>query len=446
VSGAEQAKKTFERFSARVRELAHDGEDHTLWFEGEDSTFVRFNHGRVRQPGDVKQRAATIDLARGKKHAAGTMSVSGDTELDDARLGSLIEDLRAQLDVVPEDPYLLRPDDVRSSERVGKGRAPDPGQAVSDVLDAVDGLDFVGIFASGPQFAGFADSRGQTNWFENQSFNLDFSVYDRTDKAVKGAYAGLSWSVDELGERVREARDQLDVLRRDAHTAEPGEYRVYLTPAAVSEMLETLAWGGFGKKARETKRTPLIRMLEHDERFSEKFTLVENTDEGIGPTFSREGFVKPGRVDLIKEGRIADPLVSARSAQEYSVPATGANSGEQPKSLDLAPGALARADVLRELDHGVLVSNLWYLNYSDRENCRLTGMTRFATFWVEGGEIVAPMNVMRFDETLYRAFGTNLRGLTRERDFLPTASTYEARETFSTRVPGALIDDFRFTL
>ena len=61
------------------------------------------------------------------------------------------------------------------------------------------------------------------------------------------------------------------------------------------------------------------------------------------------------------------------------------------------------------------MNNVWYLNYSDRSACRMTGMTRFATFWVEHGVIQAPLNVMRFDESIYRMLGEHLLGLTAER-------------------------------
>ena len=76
----------------------------------------------------------------------------------------------------------------------------------------------------------------------------------------------------------------------------------------------------------------------------------------------------------------------------------------------------------------------------------MTGMTRFATFWVENGKIVAPLNVMRFDESFYRMFGTNLIGLTREREMLLDNETYGGRHVTSSRIPGALIEDFPFTL
>lgn len=109
-------------------------------------------------------------------------------------------------------------------------------------------------------------------------------------------------------------------------------------------------------------------------------------------------------------------------------------------------GDIPAADILRHLDTGVYINHVWYLNYSDRTTCRITGLTRFATLWVEDGVIRAPLTVMRFDETLYRMLGEQLLGLTREREFLLDPSTYGARSTGSSRVPGALIADFSFTL
>jgi predicted Zn-dependent protease len=112
----------------------------------------------------------------------------------------------------------------------------------------------------------------------------------------------------------------------------------------------------------------------------------------------------------------------------------------------MAAGYIPRQEVLQRLDTGVYINNLWYLNYSDRTACRMTGMTRFATFWVEHGAIQAPLNVMRFDESLYRLLGDNLLGLTAERDFILDSSTYHQRSTNSSRLPGALVEDFQFTL
>ena len=207
-----------------------------------------------------------------------------------------------------------------------------------------------------------------------------------------------------------------------------------------------LCWGGFSLKDHRTKRTSLLKMVEQGATLSPAVTIRENTADGIAANFQAQGFARPDSVTLIDAGKYRDCLVSPRSAKEYGVEPNGASGGEFPQSLDMAAGDIPAREVVERLGEGVYVNQTWYLNYSDRPACRITGMTRFATFWVEGGQIVAPLNVMRFDETAYRILGENLIGLTAERDFLPSSETYEKRSTDSARLPGALIDNFTFTL
>ena len=76
----------------------------------------------------------------------------------------------------------------------------------------------------------------------------------------------------------------------------------------------------------------------------------------------------------------------------------------------------------------------------------MTGITRFATFWVEDGKIVAPIDVLRFDDTIYRMLGSNLEALTKETELILESSTYSERALASVRLPGALLSELEFTL
>jgi predicted Zn-dependent protease len=221
---------------------------------------------------------------------------------------------------------------------------------------------------------------------------------------------------------------------------------VYLAPAALYDILEMLAWSGFGLKDHRTKQTTLLKMVEEGLHLNPAVTLRENTHDGVSPNFQGAGFIRPDQVTLIEAGAFRDCLMSPRSAKEYEVPTNGASHAEAPESVDMAPGDLARDEVVQRLDTGVYINNLWYLNYSDRSACRITGMTRFATFWVDGGVVQAPLSVMRFDESIYRMLGDHLLGLTAERDFILDPSTYHERSTGSSRLPGALVEEFNFTL
>lgn len=416
----------------------------TCWFSAERSDFVRFNHGRIRQAGNVTQRYLRLRLIARGRQASLTLTLAGDGG-DLALVRAALAELRTILDDLPEDPYLIYATDVHSSENKRGGALPSPNDSVEQIVAAAQGLDLVGIYAAGTIYRGFANSFGQHNWHEGENFNFEWSLYHQADKAVKTGYAGFEWRAETLREKMRAATGQLEMLQRLARTIAPGEYRAFLAPRALEEIVGMLAWGGLSAKARRTKQSPLIKM-EQGAMLSPHVTLRENTAAGTAPAFQSDGFTKPESITLIDHGKLADPLIAPRTAKEYGLISNGANGGESPESIEMSVGTLAQADALAALDTGLLINNLWYLNYSDRPACRLTGMTRFATFWVEHGKIVAPVNVMRFDDTLYRILGDNLSVLTQEQDFMLDSSSYGERSTQSSRLPGALVTGLKFTL
>lgn len=116
------------------------------------------------------------------------------------------------------------------------------------------------------------------------------------------------------------------------------------------------------------------------------------------------------------------------------------------RSPEVATGNLAEADILKQLDTGLYLSNLHYLNWSDRTGGRITGMTRYACFWVENGEFIAPIENLRFDDSIYDFFGDNLENLTDFCEFIPDTGTYEKRSLGGIFAPGMLVNKFTFTL
>jgi predicted Zn-dependent protease len=437
-------KEQFFELSERLARDLHPGETLLCGFAGERSDFVRFNRGQVRQAGSVEQRSLSLRLARGRTQASASVEIAG-TGDDLELLRSVLARVRDALAGLPEDPWLLINESPQSSAIERPGAIAPAEAVVEQAVAAAGGRDLVGIYAGGSTYRGFANSLGQRNWHAVDSFNFDWSLYLQADQAVKSGYAGFAWDENLFRQKVDAAAGQLDLLKIPARPVEPGEYRAYLAPRAMEELAGLLCWGGFSARARATKQSPLLRMQE-GAALSPRITLAENTAEGVAPAFQADGFVKPPSVVLIKDGRLADALVSPRSAKEYGLVTNGAGAGESPASLDLAPGPLEEREILAALDTGLYISNLWYLNFSDRPAGRITGMTRFATFWVERGRIAAPVRPIRFDDAVYRILGDNLLDLTRHRELLLDPSTYGARSTSSARLPGALLSGLRFTL
>ena len=433
-------KARFFELAERLGCVLQAGEMLLCEFSGERSDFVRFNRGKVRQAGSVEQGYVSLRLIRERRQASASLAL-GSEDFDASR--AALDELRGVLDDVPEDPWLLFNETPHSASSERRGRLVSADAATEEIIAAAQGQDLVGIYAGGTICRGFANSLGQRNWHEVDSFNFDWSFYLEADKAVKGRYAGFDWDPRALEARVEAAAQQLAHLSQARRTLEPGDYRAYLAPSALEELTGLLSWGGFSARARQTKQSPLLRM-ESGSTLSQKVTMLENTAEGMAPGFQGEGFVKPARVTLIEAGRLRDALVSPRSAKEYGLMPNAGREG--PEALELHAGGLQSSRVHEALDTGVYISNLWYLNFSDRPAGRITGMTRFATFWVEHGRVVAPVTPMRFDDSIYRMLGENLVELTRERELLPDVSSYGERSTSSSHLPGALLSSLKFTL
>ena len=73
-------------------------------------------------------------------------------------------------------------------------------------------------------------------------------------------------------------------------------------------------------------------------------------------------------------------------------------------------------------------------------------MTRYASFWVEDGEIKAPIEQMRFDDSFYNFFGDNLSAVSNRAEIIPDISTYGGRSLGGVKCPGVIIDDFQLPL
>ncbi|PIB56420.1 MULTISPECIES: TldD/PmbA family protein [unclassified Pseudomonas] len=436
---------TFKALVEWLKQAITEKEQFHLSYAAEASEFVRFNHAKVRQAGQVQQASLNLKLINDGRHADLAITLAGTPELDRQRLADGLQQLRETLPLLPHDPYLLLNHDAWHSHNEQAQPLPDLALVLEDISQSTDGVDLVGIYAAGPISRGFASSDGAFGWHQANSFNFDFSLFHANGEAVKANYAGHTWDSAEFARRLQQARNQLEFLGRPLHTLAPGQYRAYLAPAALEEIISIITWGGFSAQAIASKGSSLQKLYAGEQHLSPLVTVNEHVSGSLSQAFSSEGYPR-GDVTLINAGKAEGQLVNSRSAAEYGLSTNGASSDESPSALQMAAGSLAEADILKQLGTGLYISNLWYLNYSDLPAARLTGMTRFATFWVEDGEIKAPVSTMRFDDSVYSLLGSQLEALTAERELLLSASTYGQRNTASNLLPGALVKRLTLTL
>lgn len=414
-----------------------------LYLSGEDTAFVSFNQNRIRQAGQVERWLLNLRLVDQGRHASWQIALSGDPGIDLLEGSRALQGLREVLPGLPVDPFLNLPSEATNSEFESGPSLPPVETIVSDFLQAGEGQDVVGMLSIGTILAGFASSAGQRNWFRRPSFMLDWSVHAAGRPPSKHTVAGFEWDPAAPGRHMSGLPGLGTVLEQRTRALDPGRYRVYFEPTAVRALVGLASMDGFSARSWR-KGTGCFSRVLRGEPLSDSITWRECADQGAGPAFDSWGFQKPPEITLFERGRPVQPLVSPRSALEFGLPCTGAGGWEQPESLVMSAGGVPAADALQVLGTGLWISHLHYLNPSDFAAGRFTGLTRFATFWVEAGKPVAPVQVTRMEESFLQIFGPKLVGLTRERASLLDSSTMDGRSTRFFCLPGAIVDQVSF--
>lgn len=439
-------EQQFNELSDRLfKELTED-ESLSLSLDAESSQFTRFNGARIRQTGQVDDASIALELTRHGRRCSSSLTLSGAMDVDREALENELNRLRDEVMQLPEDPFIVLPAGGQSSHTDQQGHLLPSAQSAGQLLPAMQGVDLSGIWASGRIYRGNANSAGSRHWFATDSFALDYSLVNADEKMVKATYAGASWDQADYEQFLASSIEQLKIMDRPSIRIKPGHYRTFIASAGVSDLLGMFSWNGLSELSMQTGESAFGRMRNEGVTLSPLFSVAEDFSRGLVPRFNANAEVAPERVELISAGQLKNCLVSSRTAKEYGLASNFAAEYEGLRSPVMASGQLDEADVLKALGTGVYLSNLHYLNWSDTPGGRITGMTRYACFWVEDGEIVGPIENMRFDDSLYHFFGDKLEAVTAQSKMNPEIGTYGGRSLGVTECPGILISEFALTL
>ena len=416
----------------------------SMW--GENSQFIRINNAKVRQTGIVNDLSYSMTLIYNKRQTSHALTITGILDSDKEKLIEILNKLRSDITQIPEDPFVVYPKSDKSSEEKFKGDLLPSDDAIEMLMPAMQGVDLTGLWSSGNIYTGVANSEGQRHWFETESFSLDYSIITKDKKMVKDCFAGTHWNQKDYEQYISLSKKQLELMDKKSIKIEPGKYKTYIAPAGVSDIIDMFSWGGISESSLQQKDSALLKMRNENVKLSPCFTLNEDFSNGMVPRFNSEGEISPENLPLIVSGALQNTLVSTRTEKEYGIPSNFADSSEGLRSPKIGLGKLQEEQILKSIGTGVYLSNLHYLNWSDRLGGRITGMTRYACFYVEDGKIIAPIENMRFDDTIYNIFGDELNAVTNFNQLIPDVGTYDGRNFGGNYCPGILLDNFTLTL
>jgi predicted Zn-dependent protease len=385
-----------------------------------EQALTRFARSFIHQNMTDSGLSVRLRLHDGGRTASGTT-----TSTDADGLRALVDRTAGAARLCPPDPQwpgLTPPTQARAAAAVDEQTAyADPAaraQRVRAFVDAAGGLETAGYCATIRVDVTFANSAGQTAHAQAaeaaitgiaRSPDGDRAPADGVARLATARLADIDGAV--LGARAA-AKASAGVKPVELP---PGRYEVVLEPTAVYDLLVNIAMYGFNAKAIAERQS----FVELDRvQFDPALTMVDDPLES-GIPFDVEGTPR-GRLTVVDAGVTTAVAHDRRTAAAagvassgHAVPGGGASGGifgdlrllpdaSRPSIGGEADGPAADADVaalVSQVGRGLLVSDLWYTRILDPRTLVVTGLTRNGVWLIEDGQIVGPVQNLRFTQS-----------------------------------------------
>jgi len=377
----------------------------------EDSGLTRFANSYIHQNVAERNVGLRVRAVVGKK-----IGVASSNDLSQEALERVVERAMTIAKLQPENPdftSLPSPATVAEIEAFDEATASfspeDRAKAVGLVCQLAlnNGLIASGAFTTGAGELAVANSLGIFAYYSTTTADIN-TVIMSDDSA--GYAAATAWKVGEINTEVVGAEAVEKALQtRNPRELPPGRYPVILEEYAVADMLETLAYLGFGALAVQEGRSFMV------DSFGKQIMsdAISIWDDGLDPTglpmpFDFEG-VPRQRVDLIKGG-VAEAVVydsytagkEGRASTGHGLPAPN-TYGPIPGHIFMAPGEASKEEMLETMERGLWVTRFHYTVPVHPKLAIVTGMTRDGTFLIEKGEVAYPIKNLRFTQSYIEA-------------------------------------------
>jgi predicted Zn-dependent protease len=238
-------------------------------------------------------------------------------------------------------------------------------------------------------------------------------------------------------------------------SVEAGRHPTVLPPAAVADLMSHMYWKLDGRDAHEgrsvfskpsggsrigeTLSPQPVRFFSDPQLAGlETFPFMVARSSGGSWSVFDNGLTL-GATDWIRGGKLETLMNSRYTAELTGAPAATPAIDNYVLSVDGATGSVD--DLVAGLDHGLLLTCLWYIRIVEPQTLLLTGLTRDGVYLVENGEVTGAVNNFRFNESPVDLLGRfTAAGAT-----VPSFSREWGDQFSRTATPPLLIPDFNMS-
>ena len=367
--------------------------------------FVRFGADTVTTAGDVQRVQVVVTAAFGER--AGTATTEDVTPDGIARAVRQASDIAKLLPPSPERLPVVKAQrypvtfawDAAAAARSSAARAARVSSVLQVARDA--GLIASGFHRERERITVFVNSAGANG--AHKGTEVDLSCTLRTPDGKQSGYAGAS------SPRLSEV-DAVALAKRAAEKATrwkdpvdlpPGRYTAVLESHAVQPLVGYLTSSLDRRSADEGRSAfaaPGGRTRLGETLFAPGLSLGSDpSDRRIPGVPWGEGGLAAQRFDAISDGKLVALPVSRYWAKKNKLQPTPHSGSWSLAMAKTEPGLDA---LIKGTERGILVTRLWYVRMLSPQTITVTGLTRDATFLIEGGEVTSPVKNFRVNQSL----------------------------------------------
>lgn len=355
---------------------------------------VRFGQNRVTQNLDVFRRELRVTVGDGSRKAT-----VHSQRIDMDSLPALASEARALLETSAVDPEYMPPVPQGQSyesipeawdEKSASCPAAPRMEASGLVIDTArsHGYEASGLYRMTAGKTALCTSTGNSVFHRTTESDMSFTM----DRGLASSYRSLSgtrWSEMNIAQAAEEVAAEVE-LDKGAVDVQPGEYSIILEPQATWNLVMFIPWLMNARTADQG--VSVFSGMEGKQITGSDFTLSSSLHGNRpGRPFDGEG-LPASDTTWIDQG-----VVKNLSCDRFTAQKTGRPPLFFPGTVDLNGGKGTVADLVKQVEKGILIRRFWYIRFVDQKTLKITGMTRDGVFLVEKGEIVKPLKDFRWN-------------------------------------------------
>ncbi|MDA3813443.1 MAG: TldD/PmbA family protein [Candidatus Cloacimonetes bacterium] len=409
-----------------------------------ETDFLRFYQSQINYNISKTSISLSTTIHKGKKSYS--FSLKDPTK---EILQNKIDDVLKIIDQLPEDPDFvdLEDDLSKSAEKekinnIEKVTLDKKIEILEKFSKAVAPYDFkiYGTFICNYRTLYIINSNGLDKREISSPIYLECkAVNQKNEVTVLEAYGGERFENFNEEEFSSNLTKKVIAAIGEVVDVEAGEYQVVLAPRCIGEYFMYLE-SSIHAQSLDSKQSYFEGKVD-EKVFPEIVTITDdpNHPELINFDYNGDGHIYK-KLPIIEKGIFKNFFVDNYYGRKLKMKKNGAEGG----ALVMDTGDKSLSEMIGSVKRGLYISSLHYMNFINRKETSITGLTRDGTFLIEDGKITNVVNNLRFTENI----SDIIKGITdiENRSYtIPYSDNYGEFGIYSARMPHVKVNGFKIS-